>query len=42
VLAGAAAGGFVGALLANPILAVGKAFFAEYRLRTGARPAPGP
>jgi predicted PurR-regulated permease PerM len=41
VLAGAAAGGFVGALLANPILAVGKAFFAEYRLRTGARPAPG-
>ena len=35
VLAGAAAGGFVGALLANPILAIGKAFFSEYRLRTG-------
>jgi predicted PurR-regulated permease PerM len=37
VLAGAAAGGFVGALLANPILAVIKAFFAEYRMRTAAR-----
>jgi len=37
VLAGAAAGGFVGALLANPILAVTKAFFAEYRIRTAAR-----
>ncbi len=35
VLAGAAAGGFVGALLANPVLAIGKAFFSEYRLRTG-------
>jgi len=34
VLAGAAAGGFVGALLANPLLAVAKAFFNEYRLRT--------
>lgn len=34
VLAGAAAGGFVGALLANPLLAIGKAFFIEYRLRT--------
>ena len=34
VLAGAAAGGFVGALLANPLLAIGKAFFTEYRLRT--------
>ena len=34
VLAGAAAGGFVGALLANPLLAIGKAFFVEYRLRT--------
>ena len=39
VLAGAAAGGFVGALLANPILAIGKAFFAEYRQRTEARAA---
>src|SRR5258705_647872 len=39
VLAGAAAGGFVGALLANPILAVAKAFFAEYRQRTAARSA---
>jgi predicted PurR-regulated permease PerM len=39
VLAGAAAGGFVGALLANPILAIGKAFFGEYRLRTAARAA---
>jgi predicted PurR-regulated permease PerM len=37
VLAGAAAGGFVGALLANPIVAIAKAFFNEYRLRTGAR-----
>lgn len=34
VLAGAAAGGFVGALLANPILAISKAFFVEYRQRT--------
>ena len=34
MLAGAAAGGFVGALLANPILAISKAFFVEYRLRT--------
>ncbi len=34
VLAGAAAGGFVGALLANPLLAIAKAFFNEYRLRT--------
>jgi predicted PurR-regulated permease PerM len=34
VLAGAAAGGFVGALLANPLLAIGKAFYNEYRLRT--------
>jgi len=34
VLAGAAAGGFVGALLANPLLAIAKAFFYEYRLRT--------
>ena len=34
VLAGAAAGGFVGALLANPLLAIGKAFFSEYRSRT--------
>jgi putative heme transporter len=34
VLAGAAAGGFVGALLANPLLAIGKAFFYEYQLRT--------
>lgn len=34
VLAGAAAGGFVGALLANPLLAIIKAFFSEYRLRT--------
>ena len=34
VLAGAAAGGFVGALLANPLLAIGKAFFNEYQLRT--------
>jgi predicted PurR-regulated permease PerM len=34
VLAGAAAGGFVGALLANPLLAIGKAFFIEYRQRT--------
>ena len=34
VLAGAAAGGFVGALLANPILAISKAFFMEYRQRT--------
>jgi predicted PurR-regulated permease PerM len=34
VLAGAAAGGFVGALLANPLLAIGKAFFSEYQLRT--------
>jgi predicted PurR-regulated permease PerM len=42
VLAGAAAGGFVGALLANPILAIGKAFFAEYRMRTGARAAATP
>jgi predicted PurR-regulated permease PerM len=42
VLAGAAAGGFVGALLANPILAVGKAFFGEYRRRTAARSAPPP
>ena len=42
VLAGAAAGGFVGALLANPILAVIKAFFAEYRLRTGRAAAPAP
>jgi predicted PurR-regulated permease PerM len=47
VLAGAAAGGFVGALLANPILAIGKAFFGEYRLRAAARatataPADGP
>jgi predicted PurR-regulated permease PerM len=33
VLAGAAAGGFVGALLANPLLAIGKAFFIEYQLR---------
>ena len=41
VLAGAAAGGFVGALLANPILALGKAFFGEYRLRTAARAGPG-
>ena len=40
VLAGAAAGGFVGALLANPILAIGKAFFAEIRQRAAARPAP--
>jgi predicted PurR-regulated permease PerM len=40
VLAGAAAGGFVGALLANPILAIGKAFFGEYRLRTAARAEP--
>src|SRR5439155_5692882 len=39
VLAGAAAGGFVGALLANPILAIGQAFFAEYRQRTAARAA---
>ena len=39
VLAGAAAGGFVGALLANPILAIVKAFFAEYRLRREARAA---
>ncbi|HEY4409818.1 MAG TPA: AI-2E family transporter [Acidimicrobiia bacterium] len=39
VLAGAAAGGFVGALLANPILAIGKAFFAEYRQRTAAHAA---
>ncbi len=38
VLAGAAAGGFVGALLANPLLAIGKAFFSEYRQRT----EPGP
>ena len=37
VLAGAAAGGFVGALLANPILAIGKAFFAEYRQRAAVR-----
>jgi predicted PurR-regulated permease PerM len=36
VLAGAAAGGFVGALLANPLLAIGKAFFFEYQQRTGA------
>ena len=42
VLAGAAAGGFVGALLANPILAIGKAFFGEYRLRTAARAGPAP
>ena len=45
VLAGAASGGFVGALLANPVLAIGKAFFAEYRQRTGgraARAAPPP
>jgi putative heme transporter len=43
VLAGAAAGGFVGALLANPIVAIAKAFFNEYRLRTGAggKAAPG-
>lgn len=34
VLAGAAAGGFVGALLANPLLAIGKAFFIEYQQRT--------
>jgi predicted PurR-regulated permease PerM len=34
VLAGAAAGGFVGALLANPLVAITKAFFNEYRLRT--------
>jgi predicted PurR-regulated permease PerM len=34
VLAGAAAGGFVGALLANPLLAITKAFFMEYQLRT--------
>ena len=34
VLAGAAAGGFVGALLANPLLAIAKAFFIEYRQRT--------
>jgi hypothetical protein len=34
VLAGAAAGGFVGALLANPLLAVAKAFFNEYQQRT--------
>jgi predicted PurR-regulated permease PerM len=34
VLAGAAAGGFVGALLANPLLAIVKAFFMEYRERT--------
>ncbi|MEW6472073.1 MAG: AI-2E family transporter [Actinomycetota bacterium] len=34
VLAGAAAGGFVGALLANPLLAIGKAFFMEYQERT--------
>jgi len=34
VLAGAAAGGFVGALLANPLLAIVKAFFSEYQLRT--------
>lgn len=34
VLAGAAAGGFVGALLANPLLAISKAFFMEYRQRT--------
>jgi len=34
VLAGAAAGGFVGALLANPLLAIGKAFFSEYQQRT--------
>jgi predicted PurR-regulated permease PerM len=39
VLAGAAAGGFVGALLANPILAIGKAFFGEYRMRIDARSA---
>jgi predicted PurR-regulated permease PerM len=37
VLAGAAAGGFVGALLANPLLAIGKAFFFEYQQRTGGR-----
>jgi predicted PurR-regulated permease PerM len=37
VLAGAAAGGFVGALLANPILAIGKAFFGEYRMRVDAK-----
>jgi predicted PurR-regulated permease PerM len=42
VLAGAAAGGFVGALLANPVLAIGKAFFFEYQQRTGARASPGP
>jgi len=34
VLAGAAAGGFVGALLANPFLAITKAFFNEYQQRT--------
>ena len=34
VLAGAAAGGFVGALLANPLLAITKAFFNEYQQRT--------
>jgi predicted PurR-regulated permease PerM len=34
VLAGAAAGGFVGALLAVPLVAIGKAFFLEYRQRT--------
>jgi predicted PurR-regulated permease PerM len=34
VLAGAAAGGFVGALLANPLLAIAKAFFNEYQQRT--------
>ena len=34
VLAGAAAGGFVGALLAVPLLAIGKTFFLEYRQRT--------
>ena len=39
VLAGAAAGGFVGALLANPIVAIVKAFFVEYRQRTAARAA---
>ena len=38
VLAGAAAGGFVGALLANPLLAVAKALFAEYRMRTEGLP----
>jgi predicted PurR-regulated permease PerM len=37
VLAGAAAGGFVGALLANPILAIVKAFVGEYRMRVDAR-----